>query len=72
MKAALASRWRAATRRAADWCAHGLGLPAQRALLDWLVRLFFHAPPPGRPTRCAAGARRVPAARARRGVLQPR
>ncbi|MFP3561779.1 hypothetical protein SB861_65980, partial [Paraburkholderia sp. SIMBA_049] len=49
MKAAFASRWRATVRRATDWCARGIGLPAERTLLDWLVRLFFHAPPPGRP-----------------------
>ncbi|GBH27207.1 UDP-forming cellulose synthase catalytic subunit [Burkholderia vietnamiensis] len=72
MKAALASRWRAATRRAADWCAHGLGLPAQRTLLDWRVRLFFHAPPPGRPDPVRRWARAAFLRLARDwGVLQP-
>ncbi|WP_027784176.1 MULTISPECIES: UDP-forming cellulose synthase catalytic subunit [Burkholderia] len=49
MKAAFASRLRGFGRRAADWCARGIGLPAERTRVDWLVRLFFHAPPPGRP-----------------------
>ncbi|KAB0643152.1 hypothetical protein, partial [Burkholderia diffusa] len=59
MKAAFVSRWRAATRRATNWCARGIGLPAQRTLLDWLVRLFFHAPPPGRADPVGRRARVV-------------
>ncbi|HDR8906730.1 TPA: UDP-forming cellulose synthase catalytic subunit [Burkholderia multivorans] len=72
MKAALVARLRAARRGTTAWIARGLGLPAQRTLLDWLVRLFFHAPPPGRPDVVRRGVRAVFLRLAREwGVLQP-
>ncbi|HEY2021178.1 UDP-forming cellulose synthase catalytic subunit [Paraburkholderia sp.] len=35
--------------RALDWLARGLGVSAARTRLDWLVRLFFQPPAPGKP-----------------------
>ncbi|WP_201640797.1 UDP-forming cellulose synthase catalytic subunit [Paraburkholderia metrosideri] len=35
-------------KRAIDWFARGLGMPAERTLLDWFVRLFFQPPAPGK------------------------
>ncbi|WP_143136653.1 hypothetical protein, partial [Burkholderia ubonensis] len=55
--AGLAAAARAFGRRALDWLARGIGLPAERTLLDWVVRLFFHAPRPGRPDPVGRRAR---------------
>ncbi|MBN3793358.1 UDP-forming cellulose synthase catalytic subunit, partial [Burkholderia sp. Ac-20353] len=55
-----------------DWFARGLGLPAERTLLDWVVRLFFHVPPPGRPDSVRRHARALfLRLAAELGVLQP-
>ncbi|HDR9700265.1 TPA: UDP-forming cellulose synthase catalytic subunit, partial [Burkholderia aenigmatica] len=72
MKAVFAPRLRTLGRRAADWCARGIGLPAERTLVDWLVRLFFHAPPPGRPDYVRRWVRVATLRLAQQwGVLQP-
>ena len=50
----------------------GIGLPAQRTLVDWIVRLFFHAPPPGRPDHVRRWVRVASLRLAQEwGVLQP-
>ncbi|MCC8391031.1 UDP-forming cellulose synthase catalytic subunit [Paraburkholderia sp. MMS20-SJTR3] len=46
MSAAPARGWR---ERLLDWLARGLGVAAPRTPHDWLVRLFFQPPAPGRP-----------------------
>ncbi|TES70216.1 UDP-forming cellulose synthase catalytic subunit, partial [Burkholderia cepacia] len=72
MNARIAPRLRAFGRRTADWIARGIGLPAQRTLVDWLVRLFFHAPPPGRPDHVRRWVRVASLRLAQEwGVLQP-
>ncbi|HDR9504835.1 TPA: hypothetical protein QDC06_008241, partial [Burkholderia cepacia] len=72
MNARIALRLRAFGRRTADWIARGIGLPAQRTLVDWLVRLFFHAPPPGRPDHVRRWVRVASLRLAQEwGVLQP-
>lgn len=35
--------------RMVEWIAAGLSVPAQRSALDWLVRLLFQPPAPGKP-----------------------
>lgn len=63
---------RAIPRRALDWLARGLGLPVERTLLDWVVRLFFQAPAPGQPDYVRGWVRRVfLRIAANWGVLQP-
>ncbi|RQS60734.1 UDP-forming cellulose synthase catalytic subunit [Burkholderia sp. Bp8963] len=70
--AAAAARLRTARRCAIDWLARGLGLPAERTLLDWVVRLFFHVPPHGRPDAVRRHARALfLRLAAELGVLQP-
>lgn len=70
--AGLAAAARAFGRRALDWLARGIGLPAERTLLDWVVRLFFHAPRPGRPDPVGRRARAAFLRLAADwGVLQP-
>ncbi|MBN3736904.1 UDP-forming cellulose synthase catalytic subunit, partial [Burkholderia sp. Tr-20390] len=72
MNAGFALRLRALGHRAADWLARGIGLPAQRTLVDWIVRLFFHAPPPGRPDHVRRWVRVASLRLAQEwGVLQP-
>ncbi len=68
----LAERARMLRRRALDWIARGLGVPAERTLLDWVVRLFFHAPAAGRPDHARRWTRALLLRfAAHLGVLQP-
>ncbi|GLU33883.1 UDP-forming cellulose synthase catalytic subunit [Trinickia caryophylli] len=61
--------WR---RRLIDWIALGLGLPAERSPLDWIVRIFFQPPRNGKPDFARGMLRAGLLALAREwGVLDP-
>ena len=55
-----------------EWAARGLGIGPRRTLFDWIVRLFFHAPPAGRPDIARRLSRvALISLAARWGVLDP-
>ncbi|WP_425470859.1 UDP-forming cellulose synthase catalytic subunit [Trinickia fusca] len=63
---------RAWLTRIVEWFATGLGLPRERTVLDWFVRLFFMPSAPGKPDYARRWVQTVLLGLARKwGVLDP-
>lgn len=72
-RAAWSRRIGGAAARVRGWIARSLGVPAKGSSFDWLVRVFFHAPAPGRRDVVRDGLRAaILWAAAQWGVTQPR